>query len=149
MSEAPEPSTWRTSRRSMRCSPSIPSPLDGRLDEPTAEERNMKEQNKNGGQPQAPRRALLGTGTLAAAAVLVSAINGLRGTPVAASDVAAQFSAPAALIANPTIMNVLKFATGAERNAAVSYNKVLAGLEDAQLRYLATSIEGDESQHFI
>ena len=63
--------------------------------------------------------------------------------------VAAAFKPPQALVDNPTISNVLKFAAGAERNAAVAYNQVLAGLEDANLRFLASSIEGDESQHFI
>jgi Ferritin-like domain len=83
------------------------------------------------------------------AAALVGSIRGLGGTPVLQSEIAAKFAPPAGLVANPTIINVLKFAAGAERNAAVSYNKVLAGLEDAKLRYLATAIEGDESQHFI
>jgi rubrerythrin len=44
---------------------------------------------------------------------------------------------------------VLKFAAGAERDATVAYNQVLAGLESAKLRFLASAIEGDESQHFI
>ncbi|HKO48775.1 MAG TPA: hypothetical protein VJV79_13680 [Polyangiaceae bacterium] len=48
-----------------------------------------------------------------------------------------------------SMTNVLKFAAGAERGASVAYNQVLAGMEDAQLRFLASSIEGDESQHFI
>jgi len=83
------------------------------------------------------------------AQALVSAIEDLDGTPVEEADVADDFGPPAALVANPTISNVLKFAAGAERNAAVAYNQVLAGLEDSQLRFLASSIEGDESQHFI
>lgn len=83
------------------------------------------------------------------AEALVDAIEGLDGTPVVESEVAADFEPPAALVANPTISNVLKFAAGAERGAAIAYNQVLAGLEDARLRFLATSIEGDESQHFI
>jgi len=40
-------------------------------------------------------------------------------------------------------------AASAERGASVAYNQVLSGLEDAQLRFLASAIEGDESQHFI
>jgi len=83
------------------------------------------------------------------AAALADAIEALDGTPVKEADVAAKFTPPAALVANPTITNVLKFAAGAERGATVAYNQVLAALEDAQLRFLASSIEGDESQHFI
>jgi len=83
------------------------------------------------------------------ASALADAIEALNGTPVNEADVAAKFTPPAALVANPTITNVLKFAAGAERGATVAYNQVLAALEDAQLRFLASSIEGDESQHFI
>src|SRR4030095_9404306 len=71
------------------------------------------------------------------------------GEPVDEDAVAKKFEPPAELVAAPTIGNVLKFACGAERAAAVAYNQVLAGLEDAKLRFLASSIEGDESQHFI
>jgi bacterioferritin (cytochrome b1) len=81
------------------------------------------------------------------AAALVDAITGLGSTPTAQASVS--FSAPAGLLANPTISNVLKFATGAERGAAVAYNKAIEGLEAAKHRYLASVIEGDESQHFI
>jgi hypothetical protein len=83
------------------------------------------------------------------AQALVEAIEALNGTAVEEADVAAEFEPPAALVLNPSITNVLKFAASAERGAAVAYNQVLAGLEDAQLRFLASSIEGDESQHFI
>jgi bacterioferritin (cytochrome b1) len=83
------------------------------------------------------------------AEALVDAIVTLNGTPASQADVAADFKAPAALVANPTITNVLKFAAGAERDATVAYNQVLAGLESAKLRFLASAIEGDESQHFI
>jgi hypothetical protein len=83
------------------------------------------------------------------AAALVNAITTLSGTQVTEASVAAKFAPPAALTANPSISNVLKFAASAERGAAVSYNKVVASLEAAKLRYLATVIEGDESQHFI
>jgi len=83
------------------------------------------------------------------AAALVDAIIELDGTPLKEADVAAKFAPPAALIDNPTISNVLKFAAAAERGAAVAYNQVLAGLEDSKLRFLASAIEGDESQHFI
>lgn len=83
------------------------------------------------------------------AEALVDAIVTLNGTPAVQADVAADFKPPAALVANPTISNVLKFAAGAERDATVAYNQVLAGLESAKLRFLASAIEGDESQHFI
>jgi ferritin-like protein len=83
------------------------------------------------------------------AEALVDAIKSLDGKPVVESDVAADFKPPAELVANPTITNVLKFAAGAERGAAVAYNQVLSGLESAKFRFLASSIEGDESQHFI
>lgn len=83
------------------------------------------------------------------AAALVEAIEGLKGKPVQESEVAAAFKPPKELLANPSITNVLKFAAGAERGAAVAYNQVLSGMEDARFRFLASSIEGDESQHFI
>ncbi|MGC4093156.1 MAG: ferritin-like domain-containing protein [Polyangiaceae bacterium] len=83
------------------------------------------------------------------AAALVDAIEGLGGTPVKEATVAAAFAPPSALTKNPSIGNVLKFAASAERGAAVAYNQVLSGLEDAQLRFLAATIEGDETQHFI
>ena len=38
----------------------------------------------------------------------------------------------------------LKFGASAERAAAVAYNQVLSGMEAAQVRFLASSIEGDE-----
>lgn len=83
------------------------------------------------------------------AEALVDAIEALGGTPVDEEEVAAGFEPPAALVANPSISNVLKFAAGAERAAAIAYNQVLAGLEDAKHRFIAASIEGDETQHFI
>ena len=83
------------------------------------------------------------------AKALVDAIVALKGTPVVETEVAMKFTPPAELVANPSITNVLKYAAGAERGAAVAYNQVVAGLESAQLRFLASSIEGDETQHFI
>lgn len=83
------------------------------------------------------------------AQALVDAIEALGGTPVEEADVADAFVPPQALVDNPTISNVLKFAAGAERGAAVSYNQVIAGLGEAKHRFIATSIEGDETQHFI
>ena len=83
------------------------------------------------------------------AAALADAINALGGMPVDEEAVAAAFKPPQGLLDNPTIGNVLKFAASAERGAAVAYNQVLATMEDANLRFLASAIEGDESQHFI
>jgi hypothetical protein len=83
------------------------------------------------------------------AAALVEAIEALGGVPIEEDGVAAAFMAPEALSMNPTISNVLKFAASAERAAAIAYNQVLAGLEDAKHRFIAASIEGDETQHFI
>jgi hypothetical protein len=83
------------------------------------------------------------------AEALVNEIKALNGAPVEEATVAEKFKAPKALTDNPSISNVLKFAASAERNAAVAYNQVLAGLEDAKLRFVAASIEGDETQHFI
>lgn len=83
------------------------------------------------------------------AVALVDAIEALGGTPVVETDIAADFEAPQALVDNPTISNVLKYAASAERGAAIAYNQVLAGLEDAKHRFIAASIEGDETQHFI
>jgi ferritin-like protein len=83
------------------------------------------------------------------AAALVDAIEELGGTPVDEAEVAEAFTPPQGLVDNPTISNVLKFAASAERGAAVAYNQVLATMADAKLRFLASSIEGDETQHFI
>lgn len=83
------------------------------------------------------------------AAALVDALDAIGVEPVSEEDVAAAFEPPAALVANPTITNVLKYAATAERAAAVAYNQVLAGLDEAKHRFIATSIEGDETQHFI
>ncbi|MEJ7731928.1 MAG: ferritin-like domain-containing protein [Polyangiaceae bacterium] len=83
------------------------------------------------------------------AEALAEQIIALGGTPLVEADVAATFEPPQALLDAPTISNVLKYAAGAERNAAVAYNQVIGSLEAAQLRFLASAIEGDETQHFI
>ncbi len=83
------------------------------------------------------------------AAALIDAIEGLAGAPVDEDEAASGLVIPSALTDNPTISNVLKFAAGAERGAAVAYNQTVGVLEDAKFRFLASSIEGDESQHFI
>ncbi len=81
------------------------------------------------------------------ATALVSAINGLGGTPIAQSSVT--FVPPPEVTANLTITNILKFAANAERAAAIAYNHAVEVLEASNNRYLASVIEGDESQHFI
>jgi hypothetical protein len=83
------------------------------------------------------------------AEALAEQVVALGGTPVVEADVAATFVPPQALLDAPTITNVLKYAAGAERNAAVAYNQVIGALEAGQLRFLASAIEGDETQHFI
>lgn len=83
------------------------------------------------------------------AEALVAAIEALGGEPVDEQTVADTFVPPQGLVDNPTITNVLKFAAGAERSAAVAYNQVVGSLESAQQRFLASAIEGDETQHFI
>ncbi|HEY6878739.1 MAG TPA: ferritin-like domain-containing protein [Polyangiales bacterium] len=83
------------------------------------------------------------------AAALVSAVHALGGTAVTQAEVMNKFAPPPALLANASLSNILKFAAGAERAAAVAYNKAIGSLEAAKHRYLATAIEGDEAQHFI
>ena len=89
----------------------------------------------------------LGCGAGLAAEALAEAITALGGTPVNAANVS--FTAPAALVAKPTITNVLRFAASAERSAGVSYNKAVTALEAAKHRFLASAIEGVATQHFI
>lgn len=88
------------------------------------------------------------------AEALVEQITALNGTPVSEADVAEAFVGnPSAdllaLLGNTTILNLLKFAAKAELGAAIAYTDVVASLEAAKTRLLATSIGGDESQHFI
>jgi bacterioferritin (cytochrome b1) len=97
--------------------------------------------------------AFLGQHKLHAEA-LVDQITALNGTPVLETDVADAFvNNPSAdllaLLGNTTILNLLKFAAKAELAAAIAYTDVVASLEAAKTRLLATSIGGDESQHFI
>lgn len=88
------------------------------------------------------------------AEALVVQINALNGTPVSQTKVAEDFTGMpspdlVALLGNTTVLNLLKFATKAELAAAIAYTEVVASLEAAKTRLLATSIGGDESQHFI
>jgi bacterioferritin (cytochrome b1) len=88
------------------------------------------------------------------AEALVTQITTLKGTPVDAQKVGDDFLANpsadlTALLGNTTILNLLKFATKAELAAAIAYTETVGSLEAAKTRLLATSIGGDESQHFI
>jgi bacterioferritin (cytochrome b1) len=80
------------------------------------------------------------------AGALVSAIDTLDGTPVAQSSVT--FTPPAGFTA--TVTNVLKLAANAEKAASIAYNATVPQLPVADdLRFLAGSILGDETQHFV
>lgn len=80
------------------------------------------------------------------AAALTSAVTALGGTPVAQSSV--KFTAPAGFTG--TVTNVLKLAANAEKAAAVAYNAAVTQLPVTDdLRFLAGSILGDETQHFV
>lgn len=79
------------------------------------------------------------------AAQLAAMITALGGTPV--SDTSATFTAPPGFI--PSVTNVLKLACNAEKSAAVAYNLTQAALTTGGSRFLAATIEGDETQHFI
>lgn len=79
------------------------------------------------------------------AAQLRTAITAIGGTPVAESTVT--FTAPTGF--TPTVRNVMVLACNAERAAAVAYNAAVKNMNAASSRYLATNIEGTETQHFV
>jgi hypothetical protein len=80
------------------------------------------------------------------ATALSTAIQTLGGTPVPQSSV--KFTAPAGFTG--TVTNVLKLAANAEKAAAVAYNATVPQLPITNdLRFLAGSILGDETQHFV
>jgi len=79
------------------------------------------------------------------AAQIVTAVRAAGATPVTEASVT--FTAPAGFTA--TILNVLKLACNAEKGAAVAYNGAVRALGTTARRFLATTIEGDETQHFI
>jgi len=68
-----------------------------------------------------------------------------RGTAVLESAV--MFTAPQGF--TPSVANVLKLACNAEKAAAVAYNGAVRALNSTNSRFLAGTIEGDETQHFI
>jgi Ferritin-like domain len=83
---------------------------------------------------------------VAHAAALAAAVEMLGGTPVAQASVT--FAAPTGF--TPTVTNVLKLAANAEKAAAVAYNATVPQLPVTnELRFLAGSILGDETQHFV
>jgi hypothetical protein len=79
------------------------------------------------------------------AAQLVAAITAAGGTPVAEASV--MFTAPTGF--TPSVVNVLKLACNAEKAASIAYNGAVGGMSDAGRRFLAATIEGDETQHYI
>jgi hypothetical protein len=82
---------------------------------------------------------------VAHAEALQGAVRALSATPLATSKVS--FVAPAGFA--PSVTNVLKLACNAERAAAISYVGAVGQLSSATNRFLAASIEGDETQHFM
>ena len=76
-------------------------------------------------------------------------VEELGAEAISEASVVAQFTAPPGLIANTSISNALKFVAGAERDAAVLGNRTLSEISDPELRALASSIEGNQTQHFV
>ncbi|MFZ5896120.1 MAG: ferritin-like domain-containing protein [Myxococcota bacterium] len=83
------------------------------------------------------------------ASALVDELNTLGATPVTEASVVAKFRAPEGLIANTSISNTLKFVAATERAGAIAHNQALASMMDAELRYMASSIEGARTQHMV
>ncbi len=76
---------------------------------------------------------------------LAAAITAIGGTPVAEATV--MFTRPTGYTAH--VANVLKLACNAEKGAAIAYNRAVKALSSTGNRFLAGTIEGDETQHFI
>lgn len=83
------------------------------------------------------------------AAMLVDMAKALGASPTSEATVVGTFAPPAGLIANTSITNALKFVASSERQAAVRTNQTLGLIEAPELRALASSIEGMQTQHFI
>lgn len=79
------------------------------------------------------------------ATALAATISANRGTPVAESSVMFSLPTPFPL----SITNVLKLAFNKERQAAIAYNDAVKAMSGPGNRFLAGSIEGDETQHLI
>ncbi len=77
--------------------------------------------------------------------VLANAIASGRGTPV--DETSVTFTPPTGFSAS--VLNVLKLACNAEKAASIAYNQTVAALVEPANRVMASSIEGDETQHFI
>ncbi len=79
------------------------------------------------------------------AAALVTAIQSIGGTPVLASAIT--YAPPQGF--TPGVANVMKLAANAEKGAAIAYTNTIKLLSSTGHRFLAGTIEGDETQHFI
>lgn len=76
---------------------------------------------------------------------LAAAITAIGGTPVTEASV--MFTPPTTY--SGTVTNVLKLACNTERAAAIAYNRAVKTLSATGNRFLAGTIEGDETQHFV
>ncbi len=76
---------------------------------------------------------------------LAAAITAIGGTPVTEASV--MFTPPSTF--SGTVSNVLKLACNTERAAAIAYNRAVKALSSTGNRFLAGTIEGDETQHFV
>jgi bacterioferritin (cytochrome b1) len=76
---------------------------------------------------------------------LVARIMADGGTPVDESTIT--FTPPAGF--TPSVMNVIRLAANAEKDAAVTYSQVLAEVDTATQATLVASIGGVEAQHYI
>lgn len=76
---------------------------------------------------------------------LKNAVMAIGGTPALQAGIT--FTPPAGVTLS--ITNVLKIAANAEKGAAIAYNNTVATLSSAGNRFLAATIEGDETQHFV
>ena len=79
---------------------------------------------------------------------LSAAIVNLGGKPITEQEVTSKFKAPEALRSNPSIANAARYAASGERAAAIACNKTIGQLEASYYRYLVSSIEGVQTQHF-
>ena len=79
------------------------------------------------------------------AALLAATITAIGGTPITQASVL--FSPPTGF--TRSVRNVMVLACNAEKNAATGYNLAVKTLGAASSRYLATNIEGAETQHFV
>jgi rubrerythrin len=77
--------------------------------------------------------------------LLANAVRALGATP---ADIEAQtFTLPAGF--QPKIVNVLSLAANAEKAATIAYNGAVETLKMSPHRFVAATIQGDESQHYV